>query len=292
MATRAHPGPVARPCTCRCRIPGTPLPRTAPPPPLPTGFRERAGAEAGKGRARWLKWAGFGLAAYFIFGRAGVRQAAARPRDAAAAAPPRPSPASRRGDGAARPRIKTEVEKVLEDDPRTKRRGDHVNVDEGEVTLTGHVHERKLALEADRLARTVAGVTDVSNEIELRAPSDHRATVPRAEAVLAVPAPPGRRAGAALPAGSPSRPAEALTRDLPVAQLVKAGQRKLEGTATRRRRCSRSRAALSIDPRTARPRRARGTRATQRARRSSRSGDAPAAAAPPGPAAAPVRGAP
>ena len=38
---------------------------------------------------------------------------------------------------------------MLEDSPRTKDEAIAVYVDEGEVTLTGHVHERELAQEAD-----------------------------------------------------------------------------------------------------------------------------------------------
>jgi hypothetical protein len=63
-------------------------------------------------------------------------------------------------------------------------------------------------------------VTSVSNEIELRAPGDHRATVPKAQAVPAVPPPPG-------PPGLDSA-LQMMTRDLPVAELLRVGRRHLE----------------------------------------------------------------
>jgi hypothetical protein len=173
-----------------------------------------------KGRPTWLKWVGLALAGYLIFGRTGSRQRN-EPSEA-----PSPSPAAVTAldedevSAAADARLKAEVEKVLEDSPRTSDEAIAVHVDEGDVTLTGHVHEREVAQEADRLARTVGGVTDVSNEIELRAPGDHRSSVPRAEAVPAVPE------AAGLPAlDSALRMA---TRDIPVAALLRAGRRDLE----------------------------------------------------------------
>jgi serine/threonine protein kinase len=200
-------------------LPGTPLPQTATPPPLPSGFRSRTRSRM-KGRPTWLKWVGLALAGYLIFGRTGSRQRN-EPSEA-----PSPSPAAVTAldedevSAAADARLKAEVEKVLEDSPRTSDEAIAVHVDEGDVTLTGHVHEREVAQEADRLARTVGGVTDVSNEIELRAPGDHRSSVPRAEAVPAVPE------AAGLPAlDSALRMA---TRDIPVAALLRAGRRDLE----------------------------------------------------------------
>jgi serine/threonine protein kinase len=208
-------------------IPGTPLPQTATPPPLPTGFREQARKKV-KGRRSWFKWVGIGLAGYLIFGRSGSRQRN-EPADE-----PSPSPAAVLAlddDEAAAAddvRLKAAVEKALEDSQRTHDEAIAVHVDAGDVTLTGHVHEREVAQEADALARAVDGVTDVSNEIELRAPGDHRPSVPRAEAVPAVPPVPGALPQA--PSGIPALDSalQMVTRDLPVAQLLRVGRLALE----------------------------------------------------------------
>ena len=180
-----------------------------------------------KGRPSWLKWVGIGLAGYFIFGRSGSRQRS-EPAD-------EPSPPSAAvlalGDEASDAedeRMKADVEKLLKASPRTKDEAIAVYVDGGDVTLTGHVHERSVAQEADALARTVAGVTEVSNEIELRAPGDHRATVPHAEAVPAMPPVPGDFP--VPPVGLPALDSalRMATRDIPVAQMLRVGRRQLE----------------------------------------------------------------
>jgi hypothetical protein len=197
-------------------IPGTPLPQTATPPPLPSGFGFPTRLKVRK-RGGSLKWIGIALAGYFILGRPLVRHFKPAPAPSPAAVIALGDEASEADDD----RIKTEVERVLENSARTKDEAIAVYVDESEVTLTGHVHDRELAQEADAMARAVPGVTDVSNEIELRAPGDHRSSVPRAQAVPAlppVPAPGMQALDSAL---------RMVTRDLPVAELVKEGRRRL-----------------------------------------------------------------
>jgi serine/threonine-protein kinase len=193
----------------------TPLPPTGTPPPLPTTI----GGPLPRLRIRrpptWLRWVGVAIAGYFIFGRGGAfrREKPLPPPPAAAAV----------GDEASAvddQRIKEEVQRALEEAPGTSDEAIAVHVDEGHVTLTGHVHERQVAEDADQLARTVAGVSAVSNEIELRAPGDHRSSVPRAEAVPAVPP-----AGGIPALDSALR---MLARDIPVAKLLEDGRRKLE----------------------------------------------------------------
>jgi serine/threonine protein kinase len=204
-------------------IPGTPLPQNATPPPLPSGVRSRVKA---KGRASWWKWVGIALAGYVIFGRPDARPRV-KPVEEASSGPAAAVEQDDESSAAENARLKAAVEKVLEDAPRTSDEAIAVHVDDGEVTLTGHVHDREIAQEAGSLARTVTGVTDVANEIELRAPGDHRSSVPRAEAVPAVPPPDG---GVPPMPGLPALDSalQMVTRDLPVAQLVRTGQRQLE----------------------------------------------------------------
>ena len=225
-------------------IPGTPLPRTpTPPPPLPTGFGERARLKV-KGRPSWLKWVGVAIAGYFIFGRS-----ASAPKRAAGPSPPPAAVVELDEDAAAAQeaaqvaRLKAAVEETLKESPRTREEAIYVDVDEdGEVTLTGHVHAREVAEEADRLARATPGVTSLSNEIELRAPGDHRATVPNAQAVPAVPPPPG-------PPGLPALDSalRMVTRDLPVAELLRAGRMHL-ARGQPEAALEAFTAALSLDP--------------------------------------------
>ena len=216
-------------------LPGTPLPQTATPPPLPTSFRNRARLKV-KGRRSWLKWVGIAVAAYVIFGRSG-----SAPRRSTDALPSPAAVIALEASAADDARIKAEVQKLLEASPRTEDEAIAVYVDGGEVTLTGHVHERSVAQEADALVRTVTGVTEVVNEIELRSPGDHRASVPHAEAVPAVPPPPVP----GLPALDSAL--RMVTRDVPVAHLLRLGRRELD-RGRPEAALEAFTAALSIDP--------------------------------------------
>ena len=225
-------------------IPGTPLPRTPAPPPLPV-----TGGRPAKKRPRVFSflqfWAGLAIALYFVFGRGDSK----RPRRAATASPA----AAVAGENSPErdDRIEEAVEAALEDSPVTTDESISVAVDRGVVTLYGHVHARKPAEEADRLARGVPGVTAVSNEIQLRARDDHRASVPRAEAVLALPPPDGVAGAGPVPA-VPGLPAldsalQKMTRDLPLRSLLRAGQRELARGRPEEAMHAFS-AALSLDP--------------------------------------------
>jgi hypothetical protein len=91
----------------------------------------------------------------------------------------------------------------------------------------------------------VAGVTDVANEIELRAAGDHRSSVPHAQAVPAVPP-----AMPAMPIPGLSELDSALrmaTRDIPVTHLLRAGHRELE-RGRPEAAMEAFTAALSLDP--------------------------------------------
>ena len=230
------PTPVPPPTMIPLPIPGTPLPRTATPPPLPAVI----GGPGPRVRTRrpptWLRWVGVALAGYFLFGRTSTfRRVKPAPPSSPAAVIALGDEVSTADDG----RIKAEVERVLDDFPRTNDEAIAVHVDEGEVTLTGHVHDREVAQEAGRLANTVAGVTAVANEIELREPGDHRSSVPRAEAVPALPPVPG------MPALDSAL--RMVTREIPVTHLIREGQRQLERGRPEDALEAFS-AALSLDP--------------------------------------------
>jgi serine/threonine protein kinase len=233
-------------------LPGAPVPtppRTGTPPPLPV-FTDPGKVKKTRGRWRWWKWGLAGLAFYALCGRPSTRKVVLKQEDPAAAVAASPA-----ADQEARERdeeLKEKVEGLLDDSP-VDDEAIYVNVHDGVVTLTGHVHDRKPAQEADRIVRAAPGVVDLVNEIELRAPNDHRATVPRAEAVPAVPAPeapelpePPAPAFPAIPPGFEQQ-LEKMAKRIPVTQLVKVGQQQLESGNPQAAMESFS-AALSIDP--------------------------------------------
>ena len=185
-------------------LPGAPVPtppRTGTPPPLPV-FTDPQGLRKTKGRWRWWKWGLAGLAFYGLCGRPSDLEEggeAGEPGGGGGRSPAADPEAKEQDE-----ELKEQVEGLLDDSPVTDDESIYVHVHDSVVTLTGHVHDRKPALEADRIVRAAPGVVNLINEIELRAANDHRSTVPRAEAVLAVP-PPGRRAGPGAAAPVPPR---------------------------------------------------------------------------------------
>ena len=214
-------------------IPGTPLPQTATPPPLPTGFREQARKKV-KGRRSWVKWVGIGLAGYFIFGRSDSR----RPK-----APDLPSPPPAEQQAEDEPairgaRLRAEVQRAIYGSPRTRTEAITVDVDEGEVTLGGRASSRLAAEEADRLARSVPGVSSVSNEIEHAETEDPN---PNLEVPLVPPVPPGH----GMPALDSAL--RVVTRDVPVAQLLRVARLALE-RGRPEQALEAFTAALSLDP--------------------------------------------
>jgi hypothetical protein len=214
-------------------IPGTPLPRSATPPPLPRGFRDRARMRV-KGRPSWLMWAGIGLAGYFIFGRSDTRTRRESSGEPSRSRPPHArlaeeEPAIRDA------RLRAEVQRAIYGSPRTRTEAITVDVDDGEVTLGGHVSSRRAAEEADRLARSVPGVAAVSNEIELAEGEDPDPNL----VIPPVPPAPG------MPALDSAL--RMVTRDVPVAQLVRVGRRELE-RGRPEQALDAFTAALSLDP--------------------------------------------
>ena len=127
--------------------------------PAAAAHRDRRAGPRVRGRRipKWARWVGVALAAYFIFGRSTAKIRVVHPGGIAACCRRR---AGRRGTiprrRAHQGRSGGGAEGLREHDDEAIA----VYVDDGEVTLTGHVHEREVAQEADRLARTVAGVTD------------------------------------------------------------------------------------------------------------------------------------
>ena len=213
-------------------IPGTPLPRTATPPPLPTGFREQARKKA-KGRRSWLKWVGIGLAGYFIFGRSDSRRPKAPDEDL-----PAPPPVAKLAEDepAIRDaRLRAEVQRAIYSSPRTRTEAITVDVDDGEVTLGGRTSSRQAAEEADQLARSVPGVSSVSNEIE------HAETEDPDPNLEVPPVPPVH----GMPALDSAL--RMVTRDVPVAQLLRVGRLALE-RGRPEQALEAFTAALSLDP--------------------------------------------
>ena len=185
-------------------LPGNPLPRTATPPPLPSG-RTRSRFRL-KGRPSWLKWVGIGLAGYFIIGRIESRSRREKPDE------PSPPPLAQMADeepAMRDARIRSEVQRAIYSSPRTRTEAITVDVEDGEVTLGGRASSRRAAEEALRLARSVPGVSSVSDEF-VHAEGE-RGDVPP---VLAVPE-------------VPSAP-EPMAHDVPIAQLLRQGRRSLE----------------------------------------------------------------
>ena len=215
-------------------IPGTPLPRTTTtPPPLPSGFGDRARSRV-KRRPSWLKWVGIGLAGYFIFGRSDSRPRRPTPDE------PTPSPSPLAQLAAEEPairdaRLRAEVQRAIYSSRRTRTEAITVDVEDGEVTLGGRASSRPTAEEADRLARSVPGVSSVSNEIQHDESEDPDPNL----AVPPVPPVPG------MPALDSAL--RMVTREVPVAQLLRVGRRELE-RGRPEQALDAFTAALSLDP--------------------------------------------
>ena len=218
-------------------LPGTPLPRTATPPPLPSGFGARARKKA-KGRPSWLKWVGIGLAGYLIFGRSHSDSKRKPSEDPA----PLPAPmAQLAGEeaGVRDARLREEVLRAIHASPRTRTEAITVDVEDGEVTLGGRATSRRAAEEADALARTIPGVSSVSNEIEEPVGVTDEGAVPL---VLGVPPIPG------APPMLDSALHQMMSHDLPVAQLLRQGQQSLKA-GDAEGALEAFTAVLSLDPR-------------------------------------------
>jgi hypothetical protein len=220
-------------------LPGTPVPpttRIGTPPPLPAG--PVTAPPPGRKRPGWLKWVGIGLAGYFIFGRSHSRPKAPEPESS-----PAPAGVAKVADedqGAKDRRLRAEVVRTLNRSPRIRDEPIVVDVDEGEVSLRGRASSKEVVEEADALARTVEGVTDVSNEVEVPDPEDH--AVPEAVPVPNVhPVPPVAGVGPSI------EMLQRLTKEIPVKQLVRAGLKQLEAGQAEAALQTFT-AALSLDP--------------------------------------------
>ena len=72
--------------------------------------------------------------------------------------------------------LRQSVIEELEFDPSIDAAGIGVAVENGVVTLSGHVHSYAAKLAAERAARRVRGVRAIAQEIEVRYPSDKKTT--------------------------------------------------------------------------------------------------------------------
>jgi hypothetical protein len=92
--------------------------------------------------------------------------------------------------------LEKQVEKLIEKDVTLKAQGLDVTVVESKVTLTGTTGSEKEKREAERLARSVDGVTELDNQILVRgSPEAARPAGDRGKRVKpreSKPAPPGR----------------------------------------------------------------------------------------------------
>jgi hypothetical protein len=117
-----------------------------------------------RGKRPWWIWFAVAGAVFFFIDRRESRSRRSREEPASPAAV---EVDAERGD----PQIRVEVAHALKTDPHTRREEIEVEVDEGVVTLSGKAPVRA-AREAEALARRVAGVREVRNDIERPEPPE------------------------------------------------------------------------------------------------------------------------